>query len=71
MQATLAFLHAAPEYRRRVMGVLTVCIGTGPLGFAHLGLMAEWFGAPMAVAIMAVEGIVALLIALLIWPEID
>jgi MFS family permease len=70
MQATLSLLNAAPEYRSRVMGVVTMCIGTGPIGFAHLGLMADALGAPMATAVMAVEGIVALLLVALKWPEI-
>ena len=71
MQATLAYLNAGPEYRSRVMGVVTVCIGTGPIGFAHLGLLADAIGAPLATAVMAVEGIIALLIVALIWPEVS
>jgi MFS family permease len=70
MQATLAFLQADPEYRSRVMGVVTMCIGTGPLGFAHLGLLADAIGAPLATAVMAVEGIIALLLVVIIWPEV-
>ena len=53
------------------MGVLAVCIGTGPLGFIHLGLLADWVGAQLALAIMAIEGIVALLIVAIIWPEVE
>ncbi|MBT6277186.1 MAG: MFS transporter [Chromatiales bacterium] len=71
MQATLAYLHAAPEYRSRVMGVLTVCIGTGPIGFAHVGLLADALGPSLACAIMAIEGIACLLLVVLIWPEVD
>ena len=71
MKATLAYLNAGPEYRSRVMGVVTVCIGTGPIGFAHLGLLADAIGAPLATAVMAVEGIIALLIVALIWPEVS
>jgi uncharacterized membrane protein len=52
------------------MGVLSVCIGTGPIGFLHLGLMADAFGAPLAMTIMAIEGLVALVIAYCVWPEI-
>ena len=29
----------------RVMGVLTVCIGAGPLGMLHVGWLADWLGA--------------------------
>lgn len=70
MQSTLVFIAAPPKVRSRVMGVLSVCIGTGPIGFFHLGLLADWFGAPTAITIIAVEGLVALVIAYIIWPEI-
>ena len=70
MQSTLVFLTASPEVRSRMMGVLSVCIGTGPIGFAHLGLLADWLGAPTAVTIIALEGLVALVVAGLVWPEL-
>ncbi|MFP6772451.1 MAG: hypothetical protein VCE74_08945 [Alphaproteobacteria bacterium] len=70
MQSTLILLLAPPEVRSRLMGVLSVCIGLGPLGFAHLGLMADWLGAGPAVTIMGLEGLVAFALAWLFWPEI-
>lgn len=70
MQSTLMLLLAPPEVRSRLMGVLSVCIGLGPLGFAHLGLMADWLGAVPAVTIMGLEGLAALALAWLFWPEI-
>jgi predicted MFS family arabinose efflux permease len=70
MQATLIFTLAPPEIRSRLMGVLTVCIGTAPLGFAHVGLLADWLGPAPALAIIAVEGLLASLAAWLYWPEI-
>jgi MFS family permease len=70
MQATLMLLAAPPEVRSRLMGVLSVCIGLGPLGFAHLGLMADWLGAVQAVTIMGLEGLCAFALAWLFWPEI-
>ena len=70
MQATLIFTLAPPELRSRLMGVLTVCIGTAPLGFAHVGLLADWFGTEPALLIIAVEGLLASLAAWLYWPEI-
>ena len=33
MQATLVYLAAPPDMRSRLLGVLTVCIGTGPIRF--------------------------------------
>ncbi len=70
MQATLMLLLAPPEIRGRLMGVLSVCIGLGPLGFAHLGLMADWLGTAQAVTIMGLEGLCAFVLAWLFWPEI-
>jgi MFS family permease len=69
MQGTIMFLAARPEVRSRVMGVLTVCIGAGPLGMLHVGWLADWLGAASAVQIMAIEGLVALAAVALIWPE--
>ncbi len=70
MQSTRMLLLAPAEIRSRLMGVLAVCIGLGPLGFAHLGLMADWLGAVQAVTIMGLEGLVAFALAWLFWPEI-
>ena len=61
MQSTLSYLNALPEYRSRVLGVLTLCIGTGPIGFLHVGWLAEIFGAPVALMITATGGLLALL----------
>ena len=71
MQAVLVMLYSPSEYRGRTMGVLAVCIGMGPIGFLHLGLLAGVVGAQMATAIMAVEGIVALLVVAVLYPEVD
>lgn len=70
MQSTLVLLSAEPAARTRMMGVLSVCIGTGPIGFLHLGWMAELVGAPWAVAVMALEGLAALWVTARVWPEV-
>jgi len=57
MQSTLTYMHAEAEYRSRVLGVLALCIGSGPLGFLNIGWMAESYGLPTALAIMACEGL--------------
>jgi MFS family permease len=69
MQATIMFLAARPEMRSRVMGVLTVAIGAGPFGMLHLGWLADWIGAAAAMQVMALEGLIALALTALIWPE--
>jgi len=70
MQTTLVITSTPPEVRGRMMGVLSVCIGTGPLGFYHLGALADWIGARDAVALIGLEGLVAAIAVSLIWPEI-
>ena len=70
MQSTLIFFAATPRMRTRVMGVLVACIGAGPVGVLHVGLLAEWLGAHQAVTIIAVEGLIAIAAAALIWPEL-
>jgi MFS family permease len=62
MQSTLAYFHAAPEYRSRLLGAVALCIGTGPLGFLNVGWLAESFGLPAALAIMSLEGLFAMLL---------
>ncbi len=70
MQATLIFLEAAPEVRGRVMGAISVSIGTGPIGILHVGALANWLGAANAITIISIEGMIALLITALVWPEV-
>ena len=71
MQSTLSYLNALPEYRSRVLGVLTLCIGTGPIGFLHVGWLAESFGAPVALMVTASEGLLALLVLRVAGPKYD
>jgi MFS family permease len=75
MQATLVYLSAPLEMRSRMYGVLSVCIGVGPVGFLHLGLLAELIGAPSATIVSALEGLVAMAVTwrwwrILLWPAV-
>ena len=70
MQATLVYLAAPPEMRSRVMGVLSVCIGLGPIGFLLLGLTAEQIGAQWATVATGVEGLLVLALTYRWWREI-
>jgi predicted MFS family arabinose efflux permease len=60
MQATLIYLAAPAEMRSRLYGVLSLCIGSGLVGFFHLGIMAELIGAPYATVLSGIEGFAAL-----------
>ena len=70
MQSTLVYVLAPAEARSRVFGVLAVCIGSAPLGFLHLGLLAEWLGASYATALIGVEGLVAIVLTRRWWRTI-
>lgn len=70
MQATLVYIAAPVEVRARVLGILTMCIGTGPVGFVHIGLLAEWIGAPWATIVVALEGMLALVLTRRLWMAI-
>ncbi|MDP1961981.1 MAG: MFS transporter [Reyranella sp.] len=58
MQSTLMLTEAPPEMRSRLMGLVTVGIGTGPLGILAVGLLAEPLGPRGAVLVMAAAGLV-------------
>jgi MFS family permease len=70
MQPTLVFLATPVEMRSRVLGLLSVCIGLGPIGFLVLGGLAEVAGAPAATATMGLAGLVALAAARRWWKHI-
>jgi MFS family permease len=65
MQSTLMLTEAPPEMRSRLMGIVTVCIGTGPLGILAAGAISDQIGLRGAVIVMAVLGL--LLTGALAW----
>ncbi len=70
MQATLVYLAAPPDMRSRLLGVLTVCIGTGPIGFVWLGWLAGRIGAHNATVVTGVLGLLAMAMTWRWWKEI-
>ncbi len=56
MQSTLMLTEAPPQMRSRLMGIVTVCIGTGPLGVLAAGALAGEIGPRGAVVVMAASG---------------
>jgi len=66
MQTSLIVLHAPSHIRSRLMGLLTVCIGMGPLGILIVGGLADLLGPRHA--ILVVESICFVWVALLgVW----
>jgi MFS family permease len=67
MQTTLVYLAAPAEMRPRLLGVLSVCIGTAPLGFLWVGMLAEAVGASWAAATTGVVGLLAMAVTWRYW----
>ncbi len=59
MQSTLVLMAAPAAARSRLMGLLALSIGTGPLGFLLLGWTADRLDAAQALRLMALEGLLA------------
>ena len=70
MQSAIIFLSAPPHLRGRLMGVVAFCIGISPIGYLQLGYLAAWYGPSTAVVIVALEGLFALALIILFWPEL-
>jgi MFS family permease len=58
MQTTLMLTEAPAAMRSRLMGIVTVCIGTGPLGILAAGVLSDQVGPRDAVLTMALLGLV-------------
>jgi hypothetical protein len=59
-QTTLILTEAPPAKRSRVMGIVTMCIGTGPVGVLMIGILSAQIGPPVAILIMAGLGLCGL-----------
>src|SRR5246127_2984762 len=67
MQTTLILTEAPLAMRSRVLGIVTVCIGTGPLGVLAIGVLSEQLGPPTAILIMSGLGVGGLS---LVWAKL-
>lgn len=67
MQATLVYRAAPVEMRARLLGVVSVCIGTGPIGFLYLGFLAEMFTPRTATVALAAQGMLVMLLTRRYW----
>lgn len=70
MQSAIMFGEAPAAIRSRLMGVLSVCIGAGPLGVLHVGWLADMIGGSAALTVIATEGLVVMAVLLVLIPEL-
>jgi MFS family permease len=70
MQVVLLLLETPAHLRARILGLLTVCIGVGPVGVLHIGYMAERFGTVVGLVTVGLEGTILMLATAVIWPEL-
>jgi MFS family permease len=63
LQSSLVLEHSPPDARSRLLGLVTMGIGTGPLGMILSGAVAAALGAPLAVTVLALVGLVVVLLA--------
>jgi hypothetical protein len=65
MQSSIILIESSDEMRGRAMGALVLAIGIGPFGRLQSGAMAEAWGAPVAVGVMAtMAGMATLLVSI-------
>jgi MFS family permease len=62
MQTSLILTGVPTALRSRVMGLVSMCIGTGPLGALAVGALSEAVGPPTALVVMALIGLTGLAI---------
>jgi MFS family permease len=67
MQTSLIVLHAPIHIRSRLMGLLTVCIGMGPLGILLMGTIADFVGPMLAIDVVAATGFVSVCGVGIVW----
>jgi len=69
MQSTLVYRWSPMEMRARLLGVLSVCIGTAPLGFLYLGFLADRMGPQIATVVLGAQGLIAMLVSYRYWKS--
>jgi MFS family permease len=70
MQTTLVYRCAPEALRARMLGLLSMCIGTGPLAFIYLGLLADLFTPRVGTLLLAVQGVLALIATRRWWQPV-
>jgi predicted MFS family arabinose efflux permease len=68
MQTTILVREAAPAMRGRVLGVLSLAIGAGPLGALQVGPLVSALGEQGALTVVILEGMLMLAAVGVVWP---
>ncbi len=69
MQRAIPVTLADPTMRGRALGATAMAVGLWPMGLLYVGMMAEWFGAPIAVASSCIASIVIVWLVALTHPD--
>ena len=70
MQSTIVMLVSTEEMRGKALGVITLAIGSGPLGSLMIGAIATSTDALIAIRFNAILGLCTMLIVVLLLPTI-
>ena len=70
MQSLIIMLVASEEMRGRALGVISLAIGTGPLGLLITGAVANIYSPSMAIGLNAGIGMVAMALVWLLMPTL-
>jgi MFS family permease len=70
MQATLVYRDSPVEMRARLLGLLSVFIGTGPIGFVYLGFLADALNPRLGTVALAVQGLLVLVLTRRYWMDV-
>jgi len=70
MQPTLAMLVSREDMRGKALGVVSLGIGTGPIGALYIGALADAFGPAMAITVNAVTGLALILMIVALLPSL-
>lgn len=70
MQATLVYRFSPPAMRARLLGLLSMFIGTGPIGFLYLGFLADMLTPRVGTVALAAQGLIALLLTRRLWGPV-
>ncbi len=70
LQTTLVYRCSPVAMRARYLGLLSVCIGTGPIGFLYIGFLADLLTPQVGTVALAAQGALALLFTRPLWTPV-